>query len=161
MRGNSRGRAFPRRTSTTAQTVLSPPPTFLGCTHWLSAAKGLREFFYTHFLFCVFAFVNRNRGHLLSSPVQGPAALTQDEPLAEMHLHALCRYSPSVTAGCHLQLFHGYCFSLMFSPAALSQHSGRALKGTRLFNSLTVWLLRTDTELALCFIFYACLSPDQ
>lgn len=44
----------------------------------------------------IFAFLNRNSGNVFCSTVQGPAPLTQDEPLAEMHLHALCRYSLSV-----------------------------------------------------------------
>lgn len=46
------------------------------------------------------AFVNRRSGLLFSSAVQGPAPLAQDEPLAEMHLHALCRYPLFTCARC-------------------------------------------------------------
>lgn len=41
----------------------------------------------------IFVVINRNSGNLCSSTVQGAAPLAQDEPLAEMHVHALCRYS--------------------------------------------------------------------
>lgn len=82
----------------------------------VECTERLRAFF-IYFFFSVFAFVNRNRGNLFSSTVQGPAPLTQDEPLAEMHLHALCRYSLVVIQFVTISCFCGCC---LFCSYALS-----------------------------------------
>lgn len=92
----------------------------------------LRGVFFIHFF--IFAFVNRNTGNLFSSSVQGPAPLTEDEPLAEMHLNALCRYSLSETSVCHEKLFmkNYYLGSYSFIEEL---HSLKAVFSTKLYRN--------------------------
>lgn len=97
--------------------------------HWLSALWNY---------FCrIFAFVNRHSGIIFSSAVQGPAPLAQDEPLAEMHLHALCRYSSSVHEPYELAVMLS-CFRSAFSVWMMKNSSyGNCCIG---HNWLTAWL---------------------
>lgn len=113
---------------------------FVALTGWVHGeTEGILYTF-----FSVFAFVNRNSGNLFGSTVQGPAPLTQDEPLAEMHLHALCRYSLSVISVCHQKLWLLHLHAQIEFP-----ESGNTVKGFFFFRHIA-WIQHRLFNLVTC-----------
>lgn len=114
--------------------------------------------------FSSFAFVNQKSGNLFSSTVQGPAPLTQDEPLAEMHLRALCRYSLPIILPCH----HRYWSSDFMNSVNVAescalqkqQCSGRTLRSALCVHiaCFESWLWLKFAFACFCFVFILTFS---
>lgn len=114
--------------------------------------------------FSSFAFVNQKSGNFFSSTVQGPAPLTQDEPLAEMHLRALCRYSLPIILPCH----HRYWSSDFMNSVNVAescalqkqQCSGRTLRSALCVHiaCFESWLWLKFALACFCFVFILTFS---